>query len=164
MKRMNFVIACLRPSQNMKLGIFTGSRAVDGKKKMRKKSVMLMESCCVVFVAAASLTCYYLLYIVTRQKQNILLGKLNCSCCMIASQNFFPLIGISFVPVRKVENKIFPCSHKLGERTGRVQQDNSGRVRAYEKNSGETVRRLGTIMQSIFCAQSVTGIRLNLWK
>ena len=31
MKRMNFVIACLRPSQNMKLGIFKGSRAVDGK-------------------------------------------------------------------------------------------------------------------------------------
>ena len=28
MKRMNFVIACLRPSQNMKLHIFTGSRAV----------------------------------------------------------------------------------------------------------------------------------------
>ena len=31
MKKMNFVIACLRPSQNMKLGIFVGSRAVDGK-------------------------------------------------------------------------------------------------------------------------------------
>ena len=31
MKRMNFVIACLRPSKNVKLGIFTGSRAVDGK-------------------------------------------------------------------------------------------------------------------------------------
>ena len=27
MKRMNFVIACLRPSQNVKLGIFTGSLA-----------------------------------------------------------------------------------------------------------------------------------------
>ena len=31
MKRMNFVIACLHPSQNMKLGIFTGSRAVHGE-------------------------------------------------------------------------------------------------------------------------------------
>ena len=31
MKRMNFVIACLRPLQNAKLGIFTGSREVDGK-------------------------------------------------------------------------------------------------------------------------------------
>ena len=31
MKRMNFVIAFLCPLQNVKLGIFTGSRAVDGK-------------------------------------------------------------------------------------------------------------------------------------
>ena len=35
-KRMNFVIACLRPSQNVKLGIFTGSRAVDGKEMYKK--------------------------------------------------------------------------------------------------------------------------------
>ena len=34
----------------------------------------------------------------------------------------------------------------------------------YEKNSGETVRRLGTIIQSIFCAQSGAGICLNFWK
>ena len=37
MKRMNnFVIACLRPSQKMKLGIFTGSRAVNGKEMYKK--------------------------------------------------------------------------------------------------------------------------------
>ena len=36
MKRMNFVIAFLRPSQNVKLGIFTGSRAVDGKEMYKK--------------------------------------------------------------------------------------------------------------------------------
>ena len=40
MKRMNFVIACLRPSQNFKLGIFTGSdqgsRAVEGKEMYKK--------------------------------------------------------------------------------------------------------------------------------
>ena len=36
MKRMNFVIACLRPSQNAKLGVFTGSRAVDGKEMYKK--------------------------------------------------------------------------------------------------------------------------------
>ena len=36
MERMNFVIACLRPSQNVKLGIFTGSRAVDGKEMYEK--------------------------------------------------------------------------------------------------------------------------------
>ena len=33
MKLMNFVIACLRPSQNMKLGIFTGSCAFDVKEE-----------------------------------------------------------------------------------------------------------------------------------
>ena len=37
MKRMNFVIACLRPSQNVKLGIFTGSRTVDGKEMYKLK-------------------------------------------------------------------------------------------------------------------------------
>ena len=36
MKRMNFVIACLRPSQNMKWGIFTGSRAGEGKEMYKK--------------------------------------------------------------------------------------------------------------------------------
>ena len=40
----------------------------------------------------------------------------------------------------------------------------SRRVGTHEKNSGETVRRLGTIIQSIFCAQSGAGIRLNFWK
>ena len=43
-------------------------------------------------------------------------------------------------------------------------RDNSRRVRTHEKNSGETVRRLGTIIQSIFCTQSGAGIRLNFWK
>ena len=36
MKRMNFVIACLRPSQKVKLGIATGSRAVDGKEMCKQ--------------------------------------------------------------------------------------------------------------------------------
>ena len=36
MKRMNFVVACLNPSQNVKLGIFTGSRAVDGREMYKK--------------------------------------------------------------------------------------------------------------------------------
>ena len=36
MKTMNFVIACLRPTQNVKLGIFTDSRAVDGKEMYKK--------------------------------------------------------------------------------------------------------------------------------
>ena len=38
------------------------------------------------------------------------------------------------------------------------------RVRTHDKNSGETVRRLGTIIQSIFCAQSGASIRLTVWK
>ena len=43
-------------------------------------------------------------------------------------------------------------------------QVNSRRVRAHEKNSGGAVRRLGTIIQSIFCAQSGASIRLTVWK
>ena len=83
MKRMNFVIACLRPSQNMKLGVITGSRAVDSK-EMYKKSVMHVQSRCFALwsyclfdflVAAASLYSYYLQYIVMMSR-----GKLNCSC------------------------------------------------------------------------------------
>ena len=83
MKKMNFVIACLRPSQNMKLGIFVGSRAVDGKEMYNevwctRKVVVLpcqaMSSYCFLdfLVAAAFLTSYYLRYIVMSQKQNIL--------------------------------------------------------------------------------------------
>ena len=41
---------------------------------------------------------------------------------------------------------------------------NSRRVRTHEKNSGDAVRRLGTIIQSIFCAQSGANIRLTVWK
>ena len=41
---------------------------------------------------------------------------------------------------------------------------NSRRVRTHEKNSGDAVRRLGTIIQSIFCAQSGASIRLTIWK
>ena len=41
---------------------------------------------------------------------------------------------------------------------------NSRHVRTHEKNSGETVRRLGTIIQSIFCAQSGASIHLTVWK
>ena len=54
MRRMNFVIACLRPPQNVKLGIFTGSRTVDGK-EMYKKRVMHVQSCC---FALSSLIAY----------------------------------------------------------------------------------------------------------
>ena len=43
-------------------------------------------------------------------------------------------------------------------------QVNSGHVRTHAKNSGDAVRRLGTIIQSIFCAQSGASIRLTVWK
>ena len=43
-------------------------------------------------------------------------------------------------------------------------RDNSRRVRTHEKNAGDAVRRLGTIIQSIFCAQSGASIRLTIWK
>ena len=41
---------------------------------------------------------------------------------------------------------------------------NSRRVRTHEMNSGDAVRRLGTIIQIIFCAQSGASIRLTVWK
>ena len=68
----------------------------------------------------------------------------------------------------KVESESFPCElHaqlNLGERTGQVWRDNSRRVRTHEKNSGDANRRLGTITQSIFCAQSGASIRLTVLK
>ena len=39
---------------------------------------------------------------------------------------------------------------------------NSRHVRTHEKNSGDAVRRLGTIIQSIFCAQSGASIRMRV--
>ena len=129
-----------------------------------------VQSCCFALssyclfdflVAAASLTCYYLRYIVMSQKQSILGANWIAPA---DSKRFFDSSIVPSFLVREVENKSFPCSHKLGERTGQVWQDNSRRVRTHEKNSGETVRRLGTIIQSIFCAQSGAGIRLNFWK
>ena len=51
MKRMNFVIACLRPSQNVKLGIFTGRRAVDDKKCTKKGDARAKLLFCLVRLA-----------------------------------------------------------------------------------------------------------------
>ena len=41
---------------------------------------------------------------------------------------------------------------------------NSRRVQTHEKNSEDAVCRLGTIIQSIFCAQSGASIPLTIWK
>ena len=86
-EKENFVIACLRPSQNVKLGIFTGSRAVDGK-EMYKKAWC---TCKVVF-----LPCQAIAFLLSRHRHilNLILFticcdpsetefsqcKLNCSC------------------------------------------------------------------------------------
>ena len=133
---------------------------------------MHAQSCCFAFssccrfwflVAAVSLTSYYLRYIVMSQKQNIPGANWIAPADSIPNVLFDSSVVPSFL-VRKVENESFPCSHKLGEWTGQVWQDNSRRVRTHEKNSGETVRRLGTIIQSIFCAQSGACVRLTVRK
>ena len=69
---------------------------------------------------------------------------------LIASQTFFDSSVVPSVSGQESRKKSFPCSHKLGERTGQVSHDNSRRVRTHEKNLGETVRRLGTIIQNTF--------------
>ena len=84
---MNFVIACLRPSQNVKLGIFMGSRAVDGKEMYKKPwcmcKVVVLPCQAIAYLTFSSplhlKTSYYLRYNVIRQKQNIW-AKFNCSC------------------------------------------------------------------------------------
>ena len=42
MKRMNFIIACLRLQKSMKLGIFTGSCAVDSREMYKKARVKVL--------------------------------------------------------------------------------------------------------------------------
>ena len=86
-----------------------------------------------------------------RQKQNFF--SANWIAPADSIRNVFRLIGCSFVWLGK-----------LGERTGQLRRDNSRHVGTHENNSGETVRRLGTIIQSIFCAQSGSSIRLTVWK
>ena len=62
-------------------------------------------------------------------------------------------------PSRSLEQAILWCMSQTSR--DRV---NSRRVRTHEKNSGDAVRRLGTIIQSIFCAQSGASSRLTVWK
>ena len=45
---MNFVVACLPPPQNVKLGIFTGSGAVDGKECTKQRDVRAKLLFCLV--------------------------------------------------------------------------------------------------------------------
>ena len=92
-------------------------------------------------------------------KNNILGANWIAPAYSIPHVFLYTLVVPSFL-VRKVENKSFPWTHKLGERSWQVRRDDSRRVWTHEKNSRETVRRLGTIIQSIFCAQSGSSQRL----
>ena len=113
MKRMNFVIACLRPLQNVKLGIFTGSRAIDGK-EMYKKAWC---TCKVVVLPCQAIA--YLTFC-CRQILNFLLFKIHCDpsktifsrqielLLPIASQTFLRLISSSFVSGKESRKQKFP--------------------------------------------------------
>ena len=90
MKRMNFVIACLRPSQKVKLGIFTGSRAVDGKEIYKKAwytcKVLVLPCQTIAYLTFSSpphLNCYL------RQKQNILGANWIAPLCADSIPNVF---------------------------------------------------------------------------
>ena len=103
MKRMNFVIACLRPSQNVKLGIFTGSRAVDGKEMYKKVwctcKVVVLPCQAIVYLTFSSSTHLKLAIIYDTLwsfKNRIFSGQFQL-LLLIASQTFFRLIGSSFV-------------------------------------------------------------------
>ena len=173
MKRMNFVIACLRPSQNVKLGIFTGSRAVDGKEMYKKAwctcKVVVFPCQAIAYLTFSSpphLKLPIIYDILWWVKNGIFSGQIELLLLIVwyYPKHFFDSSVVPSFLVRKVENKSFRCTRKLGERTGQVWQDNRRRVQTHEKNPGEAVRRLGTIIQSIFCAQSGADIRLNFWK
>ena len=119
-------------------------------KKCTKKPVAVLLCQAIAYLTFSSphlklLIIYDTLWCV---KSRIFSGQIELPL-LIASQTIFRLMVPSFLG-RKVENKSFPCTHKLGERTGQVWRDNSRHVQTHEKNSGETVRRLGTIIQSIF--------------
>ena len=99
-----------------------------------------------------------------RQKQNILGANSIAPAHSIPNVFFDPSVVPSFLDKKVEKKKSFPCTHRLGERARHVWRDNSCRVRTLEKNSGEAVRRLGTIIQSILCAQSLAASRLSFWK
>ena len=102
MKRMNFVIACLRPSQNVKLGIFTGSRAVDGKEMYKKAwcTGKVVVSLCqaiayLTFSSPPHLKLPNIYDASWSVKNRIFSGQIEL-LLLIASQMFFRLICISF--------------------------------------------------------------------
>ena len=90
----------------------------------------------------------YLRYLVFGQKQNFLVANGNSH-----PKRVFRVMDSSLVSVQGIRKWKFPlriCMHNLGERTRQVWRDNSCRVRTHEKNSGDAVRWLGTIIQRFF--------------
>ena len=122
MKRMNFVIACLRPSQNVKLGIFTGSRAVDGKEMYKKAwctcKVVVLPCQAIAYLTFSSPPHLKLpiIYDTLWSVRNRIFSVQNELFLLIASETFFNSSVVPSFLVRKVENESFPCTHKLGER------------------------------------------------
>ena len=166
MKRMNFVIGCLRPSQNEKLGIFTDSRAVNGKEIYKKawwtcKVVVQSPYQAIAYLTFSSPPHLKLpiIYDTLWSVKNRIFSRQIELLLLIASQRFFDSSVVPSFLFRKVEINVSFARASLVNEPG-----NSRRVQTHEKNSGETVRRLGTIIQSSFCAQSGAGIRLNFWK
>ena len=104
MKRMNFVIACLRPSQNVKLGIFTGSRAVDGKEMYKKAwctcKVVALHCQAIAYLTLSSppnLKLKPIIYdTLWSVKNRIFSGQIRL-LLLIASQTFLGLIGSSLI-------------------------------------------------------------------
>ena len=103
MKRMNFVTACLRSSQNVILGIFTGSRAVDGKEMNRKAwctcKVVVLPCQAIAYLTFSSpphLKVPIIYDTFWSVKNRIFSGQIEL-LLLITSQSFFRLIGGFFV-------------------------------------------------------------------
>ena len=143
----------------MKLGISRGSHAVTAKKCTKKRDVSAKLLFCLVKLLPAfftfSLPLHQLpiIYDTLWSVKNRIFSVQIELLLLIASELFY---NLSIVPLVTLA--------KLGERTGQLWRDNRRRARTHEKNSGETVGPLGTIIQSIYCAQSWASIRLTVWK
>ena len=103
MKRMNFVIACLRPSQNVKSGIFTGSCAIDGKEMYKKAwctcKVVVLPCQAIAYLTFSSpphLKLPIIYDTLWSVKNRIFSGQIQL-LLLIASQTFLGLIGSSLV-------------------------------------------------------------------
>ena len=120
LEKENFVIACLRPSQNVKLGIFTGSRAVDGKEMYKKawctcKVVVLPCQAIAFFTFSSPLHLKLpIIYDTLWSVRNRIFSVQIELLLLIASETFFdsPVVILRF------------WSGKLGERTGQLWRHN----------------------------------------